>query len=85
VPSFATGVHSADRPYSVWGFGDGARRLKVDTEIITYAVLDVLAKGVFGFWLLWSHRSVPETNVEVGGYWSHGLASEGAIRLGDDA
>jgi len=69
----------------VWGVGDGARRIKVNTDIITYAVLDVLAKGVFGLWLLWSHRSVPETNVEVGGYWSHGLASEGAIRLDDDA
>jgi len=68
----------------VWGVGDGAKHLTVNTEIITYAVLDVLAKGVFGLWLLWSHRLVPETNVEVGGYWSHGLASEGGIRLADD-
>ena len=70
--------------YSVWGLGDGSRHLKVNTEIITYAVLDVLAKVVFGLWLLWSHRSIPETNIEVGGYWSHGIASEGGIRLVDD-
>lgn len=65
--------------------GDGARRITVNTEVITYAVLDILSKVVFGLWLLWSQRSIPEAGVEVGGYWSHGLASEGAIRLGDDA
>ncbi len=58
--------------------------MTVDTEIITYAILDILAKGGFGLWLLLSNRSVPETNIEIGGYWSHGLASEGVIRIGDD-
>merc|ERR1711964_234880 len=38
----------------VWGIGDGARKWSVDAEIIAYAVLDVLAKPVFGFWLLFA-------------------------------
>lgn len=42
---------------SIWGFADGSRTVNVDTEIILYAILDVLAKGVFGFWLLFTHDS----------------------------
>jgi len=69
----------------VWGVADGARRASVDTEIIAYAVLDVLAKPVFGFWLLVAHRKFAETNVDVGGWWSQGLGGgEGRIRIGDD-
>jgi bacteriorhodopsin len=68
----------------VWGVADGARKTSVNSEIMAYAVLDVLAKPVFGFWLLVAHRSIPETNVEIGGYWSNGLGSEGRIRIGDD-
>jgi hypothetical protein len=58
----------------------------VNTEILAYAVLDVLAKPVFGLWLLLAHRRVAETNVEIGGWWAHGLvvAAEGRIRVGDD-
>jgi len=67
----------------VWALGDGSRILTVDSEIIAYAVLDVLAKPVFGFWLLITHaRSASATS--IGGFWSHGLASEGALRLDDD-
>lgn len=69
----------------VWGIADGARKTSVSTEIIAYAVLDVLAKPVFGTILLRAHRQIPETNLEVGGWWSTGLAaSEGRIRIGDD-
>ncbi|KAH6692113.1 hypothetical protein BKA61DRAFT_637712 [Leptodontidium sp. MPI-SDFR-AT-0119] len=65
----------------VWGIGDGARKWSVDTEIIAYAVLDVLAKPVFGFWLLFAHaKNVSSTE----GFWAHGLASEGTLRVGDD-
>ncbi len=59
--------------------------MSVDSEIIAYVVRDVLAKGVFGTWLLFSLRQTPESNVEVGGYWAHGVATEGVIRLGDGA
>jgi bacteriorhodopsin len=69
---------------SVWGVADGARIASVDSEIIAYAVLDVLAKPVFGAWLLFTHQSMPETNVEIGGFWAHGLSGEGSIRIGDD-
>jgi len=65
----------------VWGIGDGARKWSVDTEIIAYAVLDVLAKPVFGFWLLLAHS---KSAAAIEGFWSHGLSSEGSIRIDDD-
>jgi len=68
----------------VWAVADGSRRVSVDTEIMLYAVLDVLVKAGFGLWLLLAHRKVPESNVELGGYWSQGLSSEGHIRIGDE-
>jgi bacteriorhodopsin len=68
----------------VWGVADGARQASVDTEIIAYALLDVLAKPVFGTWLLLAHRKIPETNLDIGGYWSNGLSAEGRIRIGDE-
>ncbi|PSS05172.1 hypothetical protein BD289DRAFT_457518 [Coniella lustricola] len=68
----------------VWGFADGGRKVSVDGEILAYAVLDVLAKPIFGLWLLLSHRRVPETNVDIGGWWAYGLSNEGRIRIGDE-
>lgn len=68
----------------IWGVGDGARILSVNQEIIAYAVLDILAKPVFGAWLLITHAKMPETNIELGGFWTHGVGSEGRIRVGDD-
>jgi bacteriorhodopsin len=65
----------------VWGIGDGARKWSVDAEIIAYAVLDVLAKPVFGFWLLTAHARKAES---IEGFWAHGLGSEGTLRVGDD-
>lgn len=58
--------------------------MNVDEEIISYAVLDILAKPIFGAWLLFTHASMPESNFDVGGFWSRGLSSEGTIRVGDD-
>ena len=69
---------------SVWGIADGSRKISVDSEIIAYAVLDVLAKPVFGIWLLVTHAKMPETNVDLGGFWAHGLSGEGSLRLGDE-
>ena len=43
---------------SIWGIADGSRHINVDSEIVAYAVLDVLAKPVFGFWLLFTHDSL---------------------------
>ena len=69
---------------SVWGVAAGAKKVSVDTEIMTYAVLDTLAKTVFGLWLLMAHRGLAETNIDLDGYWSHGLAADGRIRVGDE-
>jgi len=68
----------------VWGIADGSRKLSVNREIIAYAVLDILAKPVFGTWLLITHSRVPETQVDVGGWWITGFSNEGALRLDDD-
>ena len=69
---------------SVWGIASGARKMSVDSEIIAYAVLDILAKPVFGLWLLLTHAKMPETGLDLGGFWSNGVSREGTLRLGDD-
>lgn len=58
--------------------------MDVNEEIIAYAVLDILAKPIFGAWLLFTHQSMAETHVELGGFWANGVSGEGAIRVGDD-
>ncbi|KAF1913668.1 hypothetical protein BDU57DRAFT_520623 [Ampelomyces quisqualis] len=68
----------------VWGLADGARKIGVDGEVIAYAILDVLAKGVFGAWLLITHAKLRESDVELNGFWSNGLNRDGAVRLGED-
>lgn len=45
---------------SIWGIADGSRNVGLDAEIVAYAVLDILAKPVFGFWLLFTHDSLAE-------------------------
>lgn len=61
--------------------GDGARRSTVDDEIIALAVIDILAKPIFGFWLLFAYaKYVPSLE----GFWSHGLSSEGTLRLDEE-
>lgn len=67
----------------IWALGVGSDKLSVDSEIIVYAILDVLAKAVFGFWLLTTHaRSAAAASVD--GFWSRGLNHEGTVRLDDD-
>lgn len=68
----------------VWGIGDGARKISIDSEVLSYAILDVLAKAVFGFWLLIAHQRIPASHITLNGIWSHGFSSEGHIRVGDD-
>jgi len=68
----------------IWGVADGARLVSVDAEIMMYSICDFLAKPVFGAWLLYTHARIPETNIELGGFWSKGLGGEGALRVGDD-
>ncbi|RYP55371.1 hypothetical protein DL768_000126 [Monosporascus sp. mg162] len=69
----------------VWGFAQGARIASVDSEIIVYAVLDLLAKPVFGLWLLLTHgRDAVRPTPSLDGFWSEGLLTEGSIRVGEE-
>ncbi|MCJ1237078.1 hypothetical protein MMC14_005062 [Varicellaria rhodocarpa] len=68
----------------IWGVADGSRQIGVDAEIIAYAVLDVLAKPVFGFWLLFTHDAMSSNTLSIEGFWAHGLGKEGTLRVGDD-
>lgn len=68
----------------VWAVADGARIVNINGEIIAYAILDILAKPVFGFWLLTTHDKNSQSSLSVDGFWAHGASSEGALRVGDD-
>jgi len=68
----------------VWGLSEGAHVIGVDAEIVAYAVLDVLAKPVFGFWLLFTHDSMSSTSPSVEGFWAHGFGDSGTLRVGDE-
>ncbi|KAL8699317.1 MAG: hypothetical protein Q9201_006076 [Fulgogasparrea decipioides] len=67
----------------IWGIADGSRNIDVNAEIIAYAVLDILAKPVFGFWLLITHDNF-SSSASIDGFWAHGLGKEGTLRVGDD-
>ncbi|KAL8717016.1 MAG: hypothetical protein Q9225_005704 [Loekoesia sp. 1 TL-2023] len=67
----------------IWGIADGSRNIDVNAEIIAYAVLDILAKPVFGFWLLITHDNFA-SSASIDGFWAHGLGKEGTLRVGDD-
>lgn len=65
----------------VWGVTEGTRNWSVDAEVIAYAVLDVLAKPVFAFWLVFAYG---KKSAALDGFWAHGLATEGSVRLDDE-
>jgi bacteriorhodopsin len=67
--------------FSIWGVADGARIVGVDGEIIAYAVLDLLAKPVFGFWLLTTHDKNASSSPSVEGFWAYGASNEGTLRV----
>jgi len=70
----------------VWALGEGTQKVSVDTEILLYAVvrpplppvvladdeLDILAKGIFGGWLLVAHSRIQESHVPLTGWWIDG-------------
>ena len=41
-----------------WGLSEGGNVIHPDSEAAFYGVLDILAKPVFGFLLLWGHRNI---------------------------
>ena len=65
----------------VWGVTECTRNWSVDAEVIAYAVLDVLAKPVFAFWLVFAYG---KKSAALDGFWAHGLATEGSVRLDDE-
>lgn len=68
-----------------WAISEGRYLITVDQEITFYGILDVLAKPVFGAWLLYAyvdsmrrcllsrHIKTPEVNVVMGGVWTSGI------------
>jgi bacteriorhodopsin len=42
-----------------WGLSEGGNIIHPDSEAIFYGVLDIMAKVVFAFLLLWGHRKTP--------------------------
>lgn len=44
----------------VWFLAEGLRVISVDLEIFCYAFLDIVAKAVFGFILVFSHEAIDE-------------------------
>ncbi|MCJ1257398.1 hypothetical protein MMC24_005223 [Lignoscripta atroalba] len=68
----------------IWGIADGSRNVSVNAEIVCYAILDVMAKAVFGFWLLFTHDSMQSTSITLEGFWANGIGKEGTIRVGED-
>ena len=41
-----------------WGVSEGGNVISSDSEAIFYGILDILAKPVFSFLLLWGHRNI---------------------------
>ncbi len=56
---FSEGIF-LDQRSNRFAYIQGANILNVDQEIAVYAILDVLAKAVFGLWLLTGHMNIPE-------------------------
>lgn len=61
-----------------------AHSISLDSEIVVWAVFDIIAQGIFGFWLLLTHDRCPSFSLYLDGFWSHGIAQEGAIRVGEE-
>jgi bacteriorhodopsin len=59
----------------VWALGEGTQRISVNTEILLYAILDVLGKALFGGWLLLSHLWIQEGHVPITGWWIDGAGN----------
>ncbi len=51
----------------VWACAEGSFKMTVDQEVIVYAVLDITAKCVFGFVLLFSREAIARYGSFLGG------------------
>lgn len=62
-----------------WGVCEGANLIAPDSEAAFYAVLDVLAKPVFGALLVWGHRGIDPARM---GLYIHDYDEKDAIHNG---
>jgi len=68
----------------IWGVSDLGRTLSPNKVTIVYAVLDVLAKPVFGFWLTFGQTKATSSTVQIDGAWTEGFGHrEGLLRVGE--
>ncbi|KAI2791952.1 hypothetical protein POX_b01981 [Penicillium oxalicum] len=64
--------------------GSLAMKISVDAETVIYAVQDIFTQGILGYWLVLVQDSAQTSSLTVDGFWSSGIASEGAIRITDE-
>lgn len=65
----------------IWMITSHGTVLGIDGQIGAYAVLDVLFKGVFGAWLLYTYAKVPELGTALS---VEDTVDEGRIRVGEE-
>ncbi|RMZ80575.1 hypothetical protein DV738_g2739, partial [Chaetothyriales sp. CBS 135597] len=68
----------------VWLLVGTTNLISVNTEAIIYAVVDLLALPIFGFWLLLTYDNLSSTSPSVNGFWAVGFSTQGTIRVGGD-
>ncbi|KAJ9237793.1 hypothetical protein DTO166G5_3356 [Paecilomyces variotii] len=62
-----------------------SHRISLDAEVVIWSVFDIVAQGIFGYWLLLTHdRSSSSFSLYLDGFWSRGIGQEGAIRVGEE-
>ena len=48
-----------------WGLSEGGNVIHPDSEAIFYGILDIIAKPVFGFMLLYGHRNISPAQLGI--------------------
>lgn len=59
-------------------------KMNVDAETVLFAILDIFAQGILGYWILIAHDSAAGTTMYLDGFWSRGIGNEGAIRITEE-
>jgi len=68
----------------IFALTEGKGTLSVDTEIILYGILDVLAKVVFGFYLLIAHSHTEGDSVVLSSFFTEPRNGAGYGAIGQD-
>jgi len=59
----------------VWALAEGSNYMTSDSEVICYAVLDILAKPIFGAALLIAQSTISEAGVSLSAFWTEPIGS----------